>query len=83
MYQKYGQISEKILNKDFIKAVRGGGHRFVKLFHKIPDFFKGMLPLWAKAFLSEVSYFLFYKVGATQQQCLGAKASLVKTLVAW
>ena len=44
MYQKYGQISEKILNKDFIKAVRGGGRRFVKLFHKIPDFFKGMLP---------------------------------------
>ena len=23
----------------------GGGHRFGKLFHKIPDFFKGMLPL--------------------------------------
>ena len=34
----------KILNKDFIKAVRGGGHRFMKLFHKIPLFFKGMLP---------------------------------------
>ena len=27
----------KILNKDFIKAVRGG-HRFMKLFHKIPLF---------------------------------------------
>ena len=30
----------KVLNKDFIKAVRGGGgHRFMKLFHKIPFFF--------------------------------------------
>ena len=38
------EIRSKILNKDFIKAVRGGGRRFVKLFHKIPDFFKGMLP---------------------------------------
>ena len=40
MYQKYGQF----LNKNFIKAVRGG-HRFVKLFHKIPLFYKGMLLL--------------------------------------
>ena len=39
------EIRSKILNKDFIKAVRGGeGRRFVKSFHKIPDFFKGMLP---------------------------------------
>ena len=30
----------KVLNKDFIKAVRGGGgRRFVKLFHKIQFFF--------------------------------------------
>ena len=33
------------LNKDFIKAVRGGGHRFMKVFHKIPVFFEGWLPL--------------------------------------
>ena len=33
------QNTVKILNKDFIKAVRGGGHRFMKLFHKIPLFF--------------------------------------------
>ena len=39
------EIRSKILNKDFIKAVRGGGRRFMKSFHKIPDFFKGMLPL--------------------------------------
>ena len=31
----------RFLNKDFIKAVRGGGHRFVKLFHKIPFFLGG------------------------------------------
>ena len=34
----------KNLNKDFINAVRGG-HRFMKLFHKIPLFFEGWLPL--------------------------------------
>ena len=35
------------LNKDFIKAVRGGGggHRFMKVFHKIPVFFEGWFPL--------------------------------------
>ena len=33
-----------ILNKDFIKAVRGGGHRFMKLFHKIPLFFREGFP---------------------------------------
>ena len=33
------------LNKDFIKAVRGGGRRFMKVFHKIPVFFEGWLPL--------------------------------------
>ena len=34
------------LNKDFIKAVRGvgGGHRFMKVFHKTPVFFEGWLP---------------------------------------
>ena len=32
MYQKYGQISEKILNKDFIKAVREGGSPFCETF---------------------------------------------------
>ena len=32
------------LNKNFIKAVRGGGHRFMKAFHKIPVFFEGWLP---------------------------------------
>ena len=33
------------LNKDFIKAVRGGGgNRFMKVFHKIPVFFEGWLP---------------------------------------
>ena len=31
------------LNKDFIKAVRGG-HRFMKVFHKIPVFFERWLP---------------------------------------
>ena len=30
------------MNKDFIKAVRGGGGpRFMKVFHKIPVFFEG------------------------------------------
>ena len=33
------------LNKYFIEAVRGGGgHRFMKVFHKIPVFFEGWLP---------------------------------------
>ena len=37
------------LNKDFINAVRvGGGHRFMKVFHKIPVFFERWLPLGAK-----------------------------------
>ena len=36
----------KILNKDFIKAVRGGGgHRFMKVFHKIPVFLLMMASL--------------------------------------
>ena len=37
----------KVLNKDFTKAVRGG-HRFMKLFHKIPIFFKRWLPFSSK-----------------------------------
>ena len=37
----------KNLNKDFINAVWGGGHRFMKVFHKIPVFFEGWLPLSA------------------------------------
>ena len=33
--------ARKIQNKAFIKAVRGGGgHHFMKSFHKIPLFFK-------------------------------------------
>ena len=36
----------KNLNKDFINAVRGGagGHRFMKVFHKIPVFLKDGFP---------------------------------------
>ena len=37
------------LNKDFINAVRGGGHRFMKVFHKILVFFERWLPLGPKA----------------------------------
>ena len=41
----------KVLNKDFIKAVRGGGgHRFMKLFHKIPLFSGDGFP-YSKQFL--------------------------------
>ena len=37
------------LNKDFINAVHGrGGHRFMKLFHKIPLFFFTMASLREK-----------------------------------
>ena len=38
------KFTVKNLNKDFIKAVRGGDHRFMKVFHKIPVFFEGWLP---------------------------------------
>ena len=38
------KFTVKNLNKDFINAVLGGGHRFMKLFHKIPLFFEGWLP---------------------------------------
>ena len=41
------KFTVKNLNKDFTNAVRGGGHRFMKLFHKIPLFFEGWLPLGA------------------------------------
>ena len=37
------KFTVKNLNKDFTNAVRGG-HRFMKLFHKIPLFFEGWLP---------------------------------------
>ena len=44
----------KVLNKDFIKAVRGGGgHRFMKLLHKIPLFLKDGFP--KRAFLPVLS----------------------------
>ena len=43
------EIYGKNLNKDFINAVRGGGHRFMKLFHKIPLFFERWLPLMGNA----------------------------------
>ena len=39
------KFTVKNLNKDFTNAVRGGGHRFMKVFHKIPVFFEGWLPL--------------------------------------
>ena len=38
------KFTVKNLNKDFIKAVRGG-HCFMKVFHKIPVFFELWLPL--------------------------------------
>ena len=40
------KLKVKNLNKDFINAVRGGGgHRFMKVFHKKTVFFEGWLPL--------------------------------------
>ena len=40
------KFTVKNLNKDFINAVQGeGGHRFMKIFHKIPVFFERWLPL--------------------------------------
>ena len=38
------KFTVKNLNKDFINAVRGGGHHFMKVFHKISVFFEGCLP---------------------------------------
>ena len=38
------KFTVKNLNKDFINAVRGG-HRFMKVFHRIPVFFERWLPL--------------------------------------
>ena len=32
------KFTVKNLNKDFINAVRGGGHRFMNFIHKIPFF---------------------------------------------
>ena len=45
----------KILNKDFIKAVEGGGHRFMKLFHKIPLFCFGKASLSCTIFFGRVN----------------------------
>ena len=40
------KMGGKNLNKDFTNTIRGGGgHHFEKVFHKIPVFFKGWLPL--------------------------------------
>ena len=40
------KFTVKNMNKDFIKAVRGGrgGHRFVKVFHKFGYFLKDGFP---------------------------------------
>ena len=38
------KLTVKNLNKDFIKAVRGGDQHFMKVFHKIPVFFERWLP---------------------------------------
>ena len=38
------KFTVKNLKKDFTNAVGGGGHRFMKLFHKVPLFFEGWLP---------------------------------------
>ena len=46
----YELIYGKNLNKDFTNTTRGGGHHFVKVFHKIPVFFKGWLPLGEASF---------------------------------
>ena len=42
-------------NKDFTNAVRGGGQRFIKVFHKIPIFSKQWLPLVEKKDVSKFS----------------------------
>ena len=39
------KFTVKNLNKDFTNTGRGGGHHFVKVFHKILVFFKRWLPL--------------------------------------
>ena len=45
LFRNIPQNQWRNLNKDFINAVQGGGHRFMKLFHKIPLFFERWLPL--------------------------------------
>ena len=45
-FEFVAKFTVKNLNKDFINAVRGG-HRFMKVFHKIPVFFERWLPLLA------------------------------------
>ena len=45
-FDSVARFTVKNLNKDFINAVRGGGSpRFMKVFHQIPVFFEGWLPL--------------------------------------
>ena len=39
------KFTVKNLNKDFTNTGRGGGHHFMKGFHKTVLFFKGWLPL--------------------------------------
>ena len=39
------KFTVKNLNKDFTNTGRGGGHHFMKVFHKTEVFFKGWLPL--------------------------------------
>ena len=39
------KFTVKNLNKDFTNTGRGGGHHFMKVFHKIAVFFKVWLPL--------------------------------------
>ena len=43
-FDSVAKFTVKNLNKDFIKAVRGGDHRFMKVFHKIPVFLERWLP---------------------------------------
>ena len=38
------KFTVKNQNKDFTNTGRGGGHHFVKVFHKILHFFKRWLP---------------------------------------
>ena len=48
------KFTVKNLNKDFTNTGQGGGHHFMKVFHKTVFFFKGWLPLqpdlWEMAF---------------------------------
>ena len=48
----YELIYGKNLNKDFTNTTRGGGHHFVKVFHKILLFFKWWLPLSSRLYVA-------------------------------